>query len=81
MASKVDVMIVIGGKNSSNSKELFNNVNNIVRSYFIESPFDIVTLISENKISKNQKIGITAGASTMKEDILKTKELIENNLV
>ena len=81
LASKVDVMIVIGGKNSSNSKELFNNVNNIVKSYFIESPFDIVTLINENKILKNQKIGITAGASTMKEDILKTKELIENNLV
>lgn len=81
LANKVDVMIVIGGKNSSNSKELFNNVSNIRPSYFIENPTDVLSLIKENALNSKQKIGITAGASTMKEDILETKKLIENNLV
>ena len=29
LANKVDVMIIIGGKNSSNSLELFKNINTL----------------------------------------------------
>ena len=80
LAKNVDVMIVIGGRNSSNSKELYNNMSTIVKTYFIENPVEVLNLIKENKLLINQKIGITAGASTMQEDILKTQELIEKNL-
>lgn len=80
LAREMDIMIIIGGKNSSNSKELFNKMNTLVTSYFIENPIEVIDLIKEKKLLKTHKIGITAGASTMKEDILKTKEFIENNL-
>ena len=80
LARHVDIMIVIGGKNSSNSKELFNNMSTICKSYFIENPEDVLLLIEDKIIKKDLKIGVTAGASTMKEDIIKTKEILENKL-
>lgn len=80
LANKVDIMIVIGGKNSSNSRELFNNINRIKETYFIEEPNSVIALVKNNALKKGQKIGITAGASTMKEDILKVKTLLENSL-
>lgn len=80
LANKVDVMIVMGGKNSSNSKELFNNISKIKETYFIENLEEVSLLIKNNKIRKEQKIGITAGASTLKEDILQLEEYI-NNLI
>lgn len=80
LAKNVDIVIVLGGKNSSNSKELFANVSAIKEAYFIENPYESLELIENKKIIKGKRIGITAGASTLKEDILKTKELIENKL-
>lgn len=80
LANEVDVMIVIGGRNSSNSKELYNNLLKVKQTLFIEKPKDIIFFIRANVLDKNQKIGITAGASTMKEDILKLKEIIEKSL-
>lgn len=80
LANKVDVMIVIGGKNSSNSKELYNNIRTVKETYFIENPSDILPLINNNSIRKGQKIGITAGASTMNEDIENIKNILEEKL-
>jgi len=74
LANNVDVMIVIGGKNSSNSLELYKNISKIKESYFIENPEDVLELKDKLKGIKN--IGITAGASTLKEDIYKVKELL-----
>ena len=76
LAELVDVMIVIGGKNSSNTKELYNAMNKIKPSYHIENEEDLYELINQNKLSSNQTIGLTAGASTMPEDIEKIKEII-----
>jgi 4-hydroxy-3-methylbut-2-enyl diphosphate reductase len=80
LANNVDAMIVIGGKNSSNSKELFNNVSSIKKSYFIENPSNVFELVNEFRKNNFKKIGITAGASTMKEDILEVKRILESKL-
>jgi 4-hydroxy-3-methylbut-2-enyl diphosphate reductase len=60
LSTQVDIMIVIGGKNSSNTKQLFNICEENVLSYHIEDEKDI-----EESWFKDKKIcGITAGAST-----------------
>ena len=74
-------MIVVGGKNSSNSKELYKHMSSICPSIFIE---DINTYRQELQnaniaIAKDTKIGITAGASTMKEELQNLKQLIEKD--
>lgn len=82
LAKDSDVMIVIGGKNSSNSKELYNNLSIVTKTIFIE---DINTWQEEFKangisFSKDIKIGITAGASTLKSELVTLKNLIEEKL-
>lgn len=81
LAKECDVVIVIGGKNSSNSKELYAKCREFgVESYFIQSEEQLVKEWFEGK----GKIGVTAGASTpdylIKEVVEKIKELISKNL-
>ena len=82
LAQDRDVMIVVGGANSSNSLELYNNVNSICPSIFIEDISTYKDKLNENgiELTKNLKIGITAGASTRKEELIELKELIEKDL-
>lgn len=68
MAKKVNCMIIIGGKNSSNTIKLYE----IARQYckmtvFIEN----VTDLNIHMINPNDMVGIMAGASTPKESIEK----------
>ena len=81
LAKQVDVMMVIGGKNSSNSKELFNNVSTICPSIFIEDIYEYKQALKDANItlSRDSVIGITAGASTMKNELLALKKLIEKD--
>ncbi len=83
LAEKSDVMIVVGGANSSNSIELYNNVSLIVPSIFIEDINDYKKALAEKgiSISKDTKIGITAGASTRKEELVELKSKIELDLM
>lgn len=61
ISQKVDKMIVIGDKNSSNTQKLVEICKkNCQKTYYIETICDLVL----NIFSKNDKIGITAGAST-----------------
>ena len=61
LARECNIVIVIGGKNSSNSKELYAKCKEFgVESYFIQSEEQ---LVKEWFIGK-EKIGVTAGAST-----------------
>ena len=75
MSKKFHTMIIIGGKNSSNTKELANIANKYCQNvYAIET----VEEIKEIDFSNTSNIGIMAGASTPKESILKVKEYLEN---
>ena len=66
LASKSDLMIVIGGKNSSNSRRLFEICRDIQpNTIFIESAIEFETSLLDGK----NYIGITAGASTPDEII------------
>ena len=71
ISKEVELMIIVGGKNSSNTNKLYDitceNCENVI---FAENKDDI----DIEKISKFQKIGIMAGASTPNksvEDIIK----------
>lgn len=78
LAKNSDIMIVVGGKNSSNSVELFNNVKTYTNTIFIENIYDWQEKLKNNNLTfnKNTRFGITAGASTLKEDLIKLKQLI-----
>jgi 4-hydroxy-3-methylbut-2-enyl diphosphate reductase len=61
MAHKVDVMVVVGGKNSANTTQLANLCRSLsVLTYHIETADEI----EDQWFGSAQKIGITAGAST-----------------
>jgi len=61
LAQKADVMIVIGGKNSSNTKQLHSIAKEYCPdSYHIESQDDL----QENWFDTKTFCGISAGAST-----------------
>ena len=61
MAKKVDLMIVVGGKNSANTTQLKKLCESIgIRSYHIETASEI----KKSWLRGTTKVGITAGAST-----------------
>lgn len=61
MAGKVDVMFVVGGKNSANTTQLTKLCESLsVPTYHIETSSEIQTEYLRNA----KKVGITAGAST-----------------
>ena len=60
LAQESDLMIVIGGKNSSNTRMLYQICQNIVETYLIETSEEFDCSWLEKKIN----IGLTAGAST-----------------
>lgn len=63
LANMVDIMFVVGSKNSSNSNRLREKSENIgVPSYLIDNASDIDPALLEGKL----KIGVTAGASAPK---------------
>ncbi len=72
LSQKMDKMIVIGDKKSSNTQKLYEICKkNCPKSYNIETFSDLVL----NNFGKNDKIGVTAGASTPPAII---KEVIGN---
>ena len=74
MSKKYNTMIIIGGKNSSNTKELAKIAeSNCQKVYLIETIDDI----REIDFSNIENIGIMAGASTPKDVIDNVKEYLE----
>lgn len=77
ISKEVQAMIVIGGKNSSNTTKLFEICkNNCDRTYHIENAKDIPLELINNK--SIELIGITAGASTPDWVIKEVVEIMEN---
>lgn len=84
LSRKSDVMIVIGGKQSSNTRKLYEiSKENCPDTFYIET----FEQLPQNINLTNKKIGITAGASTPSriiEEVLSTMEnfeqLLEENL-
>ena len=68
MAKQVDCMIVIGGKNSSNTRKIYEIAKQYCKTIlWIENETELVL----DKIKPTDKVGIMAGASTPKESIEK----------
>lgn len=65
LASKVDAMIIIGGKNSSNTKKLYDLSSALCKNSFIIETVDDL----KEDLSIFNKIGIMAGASTPKSSV------------
>lgn len=65
LSKKVDLMLVIGGKNSSNTKKLAQICSSGgVPTYHLETADDLIKEIFKGVEKGKIKIGITAGAST-----------------
>jgi 4-hydroxy-3-methylbut-2-enyl diphosphate reductase len=60
LAANVDVMLVVGGRNSANTTKLAKLCENKCKTYHIETAEEILP----EWFSQCKKIGITAGAST-----------------
>ncbi len=66
LSSRVDKMIIIGGKNSSNTKELAKiSKNNCDQSFLVQTKDDLKNIV----FSSEDNVGIMAGASTPREII------------
>ena len=75
MAKEVDVMVVIGGKNSANTKKLVDiSEANCKKVYWIQTVNDI----KNEEFISNEKIGIMAGASTPNNIIEEVKSFLES---
>ncbi len=72
LSKEADVMFVVGGRHSSNTKKLFEICRGNCSTFLIETYEDI-----PHGLYKNKRIGITAGASTpgcIIEEVLQTMD-------
>ena len=66
LAGQVDTMLVVGGRNSSNTQKLFEICQRECRNtYYIQTPVDL----DFDMFQSSSCVGITAGASTPKKII------------
>lgn len=74
IAKNVDAMIIVGGKNSSNTKKLFDISSQICKIVqWVETKDEL----NINEIRQCQNIGMMAGASTPKESIIDIEEKLK----
>lgn len=73
ISQNVDYMIIIGGKNSSNTKKLYEIAKENTTSIHIQTKEQL----NLDEIKKYKKIGITAGSSTPKESIQEIVDILE----
>ncbi len=82
LSKNVDAMVIVGGRNSSNTRKLYEiSKKNCKNSYFIENIRDLPL----KELQKCNRIGVAAGASTpecvIKEVIANMSEMITNEKV
>lgn len=79
ISRKVSIMLIIGSKNSSNTKKLFNIASaNCSKTYLIENLSDLEKINFLDVDSKTSKIGIGAGASAPEKIIQEVVEYVRN---
>lgn len=79
LAPNVDFMVVVGGKDSSNTRKLFNiAAQRNKNTFFVENSSQVSDPDFIKKIRGFRTAGIAAGASTPPEEIAKTKEILKN---
>ena len=75
ISKKVQCMVIVGGKNSSNTKKLYDvSIRNCKSTFLVEDE----TEIDINSLKKYEVIGIMAGTSTPYESIEKIEKLLKN---
>ena len=75
MASKYKTMVIVGGKNSSNTKELANIAEKYANKvYLVETAEEL----KEYSFDSTGTVGIMAGASTPNSSIEEVKNYLEN---
>lgn len=66
LSKQNDIMLVVGDKSSANTRKLYDLCKqNCKKALFLETIFDLQL----NNFERNDRIGITAGASTMPETL------------
>lgn len=79
LAPKVDFVVVVGGKNSSNTKKLYNiALKRNKYSFHIEDSSELQDPGFIRQVADFQSVGITAGASTPPQEIEKIKRFFIN---
>lgn len=73
LATQVEAMIVIGGKNSSNTKNLVSACSEHIETFHVENEQDLADI----DLSKINHVGITAGASTPETTVLRVAWVLE----
>ena len=77
MAKEKDCMIIIGGKNSSNTKKLYDIAKKECNNTFL---IETVKDLEIEKIINSKNIGIMAGASTPEQSIIEVEETLKKIL-
>ena len=78
LAKEVQIIIIVGGKNSSNTKKLFQIASKInSKTYLVETKDDLDMKWFEGI----EKVGISAGASTPKESIIEIERKIKGDVL
>ena len=80
ISSKCDVMLIVGGKNSSNTKKLYELSKELCPNTFLIENY---REIPYNYIDKNTIVGVSAGASApdwIIEEVISMLENLNNNM-
>jgi len=77
LASRVDTLFIIGGKNSSNTNKLYQISKRVLpNTHFIET----ASRITPAMLARAKRIGISGGASTPPEAIQQAVDKVKNSL-
>jgi 4-hydroxy-3-methylbut-2-enyl diphosphate reductase len=79
LAPEVDFVVVVGGKNSSNTRKLYDiALRKNKNTFYIEKSSELNSTNFIEKVKVFLSAGITAGASTPPEEIEKAKNILKN---